>query len=142
MNIRESYCACTVVFMNLNPDNFGRKRVARDVDADLVAKKTRGLNSVLTLQNSIQLLETEHGVERRWSQQHTEWIKAEKSLQECDYEAAVDHLEGLIVARLFELGKMNKAKTGMFHLPPSLITQQLISLRVQTMKADRKGLES
>ena len=41
-----------------------------------------------------------------------EWAIAEKSIAEREYDDAIDGLEGLVVARLFELAKMNKAETG------------------------------
>ena len=59
-------------------------------------------------------LEEKLGVKERWTPDRVEWIEADKSLSEKAYRKAVDHLESLVISRLFELSKMNRAGTCEF----------------------------
>lgn len=111
---RASYRQNTSIFTNLSIGNFSNNHGNKGFDGGVAAKKTRGLDSVLTLQETIRNLEAKHGISHRWSQTGKDWRDAEKRLAQREYHAAIDHLEGLVVARLFELGKMNKAETGIF----------------------------
>ena len=60
----------------------------------------------------VQELEGKLGVDVRWTPNDRDWQAAVKLVAEREYHRALDHLEGLIVARLFELSKMNRAGTG------------------------------
>lgn len=75
------------------------------------AAHTRGLDSVLTLQQSARNFEAKLKTER-WTKDSPEWIQASKSSCEQAYDKAIDKLESLVVARVFELSKMNHAGTG------------------------------
>ena len=61
----------------------------------------------------VQDLENKLGISRRWVPRDPEWEDAERLVSNRKYQHAVDHLEGLVVARIFELGKMNRAGTGL-----------------------------
>ena len=61
----------------------------------------------------VQDLENKLGISRRWVPGDPEWEDAERLVFNRKYQRAVDHLEGLVVARIFELGKMNRAGTGL-----------------------------
>ena len=43
------------------------------------------------------------------------WKATEKLVAMRDYQLTIDKLEGLVVARLFELGKHNHSSTGLHH---------------------------
>jgi hypothetical protein len=49
----------------------------------------------------------------RWTSDCEEWKSTQEMLDLHGYNRALDHLEGLIVSRLFELTKMNMSGTGM-----------------------------
>jgi hypothetical protein len=49
----------------------------------------------------------------RWKPGSPEWQRASELVSMRRYQRALDHLEGLIVARMFELTKMNMSQTGM-----------------------------
>ncbi|KAK7457914.1 hypothetical protein VKT23_010261 [Stygiomarasmius scandens] len=66
----------------------------------------------LALLDDLQLSEARLKVERRWKKDSEEWRKAEKMVQEHRYQKALDKLEGLIIARMFELQRLNLAGTG------------------------------
>ncbi|KAG1784879.1 uncharacterized protein HD556DRAFT_1435328 [Suillus plorans] len=61
---------------------------------------------------AVQELETKLGVTRRWEQEDQEWKDVGRLVANRKFQRALDHLEGLVVARIFELSKMNQAGTG------------------------------
>ena len=61
----------------------------------------------------VQDLENKLGISRRWVPGDPEWEDAERLVSNRKYQRAIDHLEGLVVARIFELSKMNRAGTGL-----------------------------
>jgi len=52
-------------------------------------------------------------VTERWTPESDEWVHAEQLLSRREFQQALDHLEGLILARLFELTKVHQSQTGM-----------------------------
>lgn len=52
------------------------------------------------------------GVTRRWTPDDIEWKDAGRLVANRKFQRALDSLEGLVVARIFELSKMNRAGTG------------------------------
>ena len=68
------------------------------------------------MDNKLKLLdaiEDELGIEERWLIGSESWNRAAMMVQKRNYRKALDRLEGLVVARIFELSKMNLSKTGM-----------------------------
>ncbi|KAJ7256854.1 hypothetical protein B0H12DRAFT_1015629 [Mycena haematopus] len=61
---------------------------------------------------TVQDLEIRLGIERRWQEEDAEWVAAATMLQSRRYQRAIDELEGLVVARMFELTKVNMSDTG------------------------------
>lgn len=60
----------------------------------------------------VQSLELRLGIEERWRPESAEWTHVGKLVAMRKYQRALDVLEGLIVARMFELTKMNRSQTG------------------------------
>ncbi|KAG1805499.1 hypothetical protein EV424DRAFT_1474356 [Suillus variegatus] len=60
----------------------------------------------------VQELEVKLGVTRRWTPDDIEWKDAGRLVANRKFQRALDSLEGLVVARIFELSKMNRAGTG------------------------------
>jgi hypothetical protein len=60
----------------------------------------------------VQELEVKLGVTRRWTSDDVEWKDAGRLVANQKFQWALDSLEGLVVARIFELSKMNRAGTG------------------------------
>ena len=60
----------------------------------------------------VQELERKLNVSHRWVPEDEEWQSAGRLVASREYRRALDNLEGLVVARLFELTKMNRAGTG------------------------------
>jgi hypothetical protein len=57
-------------------------------------------------------LELRLGVESRWVQGDEKWVAAAAMVRRRRYQRALDNLEGLIIARVFELGKCHMPETG------------------------------
>lgn len=77
------------------------------------AAHARGLDTLLVLQATAHDYESKLGISERWTEDSPDWVRASKSKVESGYDAAIDKLESLVVARVFELSKMNHAGTGM-----------------------------
>jgi hypothetical protein len=67
----------------------------------------------LTLQQATEDLETKLEITARWTPECTVWKETEKKVMMHDFQLALDRLEGLVVARHFELTKLNHSGTGM-----------------------------
>ena len=61
----------------------------------------------------VQELENKLGISQHWVSGDPEWENTKCLVANQKYQHAVDHLEGLVVARIFELTKMNRAGTDL-----------------------------
>lgn len=57
-------------------------------------------------------LELRLGIVQRWVPESVEWQETARLVVMRKYQRALDHLEGLVVARMFEMTKTNHAHTG------------------------------
>ncbi len=71
-----------------------------------------GLQTVLTLQTTVDDLECKLEIDCHWNPNNAEWKRWDHYIAQHDYYRAIDVLEGLVVSRLFELTKMNQSETG------------------------------
>ncbi|KZO93751.1 hypothetical protein CALVIDRAFT_485477, partial [Calocera viscosa TUFC12733] len=98
-------------FINTTPDNF-LLLSAKVQDMAL----TYDYNSVLRAQERLERLalryEAQLAIDQRWTPEHPQWQEAEHALAHREYNLALDHLEGLVVQRLFEMEKLNLRGTG------------------------------
>lgn len=76
------------------------------------SSRKHGYESVITLQSAALDYEAKLGIDERWLPEFEEWQEACRSENELEYTRAVDRLEFLVVSRLFELSKLNRAGTG------------------------------
>ena len=60
----------------------------------------------------VQDLEKKLNISVRWEPESDDWVRTGKLVTMRKYQRALDRLEGLIVARMFELTKMNMSQTG------------------------------
>ncbi|KIK13517.1 hypothetical protein PISMIDRAFT_60162, partial [Pisolithus microcarpus 441] len=60
----------------------------------------------------VQDLEVRLGITKRWVPEDEEWQAAGRLVANRKYQRCLDQLESLVVARIFELSKMNQAGTG------------------------------
>ncbi|THU77754.1 hypothetical protein K435DRAFT_701701 [Dendrothele bispora CBS 962.96] len=105
---RETLSSLTQVFLHYNPST------GRTNNAGLRKKVADEREIEMKLLRDIQVLEAklEIGAEERWKPDSAEWQAAEGKAKMADYQAALDKLEGLLVARIFELSKTHLAGTG------------------------------
>jgi hypothetical protein len=67
---------------------------------------------------AVQDLELQLGIAERWEPDGTEWAITALMVANRRYQCALDELEGLVVARMFELSKVHMADTGAFFFAP------------------------
>jgi hypothetical protein len=65
---------------------------------------------------AVQVLEDKLNIAQRWTSDSSEWQQAAEMVSMRHYQRSIDTLEGLVVARMFELTKMNMSQTGKFPL--------------------------
>jgi hypothetical protein len=73
---------------------------------------SQALELLLTLRKGLMDLKQKLEIQVTWTPQSEEWQETEKYLNMRTYQRALDTLEGLVVARLFELMKANQSGTG------------------------------
>ncbi|EGO30745.1 hypothetical protein SERLADRAFT_432361 [Serpula lacrymans var. lacrymans S7.9] len=61
---------------------------------------------------AVQALELKLTIDKQWTPEGAESQSTTRIIAMRDYQRALDHLEGLIVVRIFELSKMNRSQTG------------------------------
>ncbi|KAG2031492.1 hypothetical protein BDR03DRAFT_986359 [Suillus americanus] len=74
----------------------------------------------------VQALECKLKITEQWGPGDIEWQTAGRLVADRKYQRALDHLEGLIVAWIFELSKMNRAGTGKSHTTHGVATTDCI----------------
>jgi len=57
-------------------------------------------------------MEKKMSIQHRWEPGCSEWKEAAEKVVMRRYQRCIDILEGLVVARMFELTKMNMSQTG------------------------------
>ena len=68
----------------------------------------------MTLQKAVRDFETKLHIHHTWTPDSCEWKDTEHYLNIRTYQCVLDNLESLVVARLFELTKMNQSQTGLY----------------------------
>ncbi|KAF8575614.1 hypothetical protein K439DRAFT_1369517 [Ramaria rubella] len=67
------------------------------------------LETVLTLQEAVCLLEQKPGIHKQWDSSCPEWMQTQEYVARRDYHRTIDMLEGLVVSHLFEMLRMNQS---------------------------------
>lgn len=83
-------------------------------------------------------LEIRLDIARRWEDDGDNLIRVAKMAKNRTYQRAIDALEGLVVARMFELSKVNMSDTGKRINSPLLPTLTTI-FRLQATETYREG---
>jgi hypothetical protein len=71
------------------------------------AKRRSALNKLELAINAAEDLERQLGLKECWTHDHPDYQEAAAYIKNKRFIRAVEHLEGLVVARLFELAKAN-----------------------------------
>lgn len=103
----------------------------------LVEAQAQGLNSVLTLQGAIRDLEIRLNIDEsnRWMPGSRQWKEAEVAIDCANYQSAIDKVEGLVVACLFELSKSGIGTCLPFCLKATTFFSTGVKLRTHIAKA-------
>ncbi|KAJ7796530.1 hypothetical protein B0H14DRAFT_2390594, partial [Mycena olivaceomarginata] len=82
---------------------------------------------------TVQDLELCLGIEMRWVARGEEWVKAVLMVKNRSYQHALNHIQGLIVAHMLELAKMNMSRTAGYKLHKHIVKAlQVCSKAVKT----------
>ncbi|KAJ7713402.1 hypothetical protein DFH07DRAFT_688765, partial [Mycena maculata] len=76
------------------------------------AKRHHALELQARALTAVQELEVRLVVDTRWTPDGEKWATASKMVAKRQYQRVLDHLQGLIIARMFELAKCNMSGTG------------------------------
>lgn len=106
MTVRDSLKASQRLFIAYDPKEQGNKTKS------LERARRHALEKESQLIDQVQALENKHDVAERWIPGSAEWKEAAALASMHRYQKALDKLEGLVVAHLFELTKMNMSCTG------------------------------
>ncbi|KAH8108317.1 hypothetical protein DFH11DRAFT_1517134 [Phellopilus nigrolimitatus] len=113
-NARQNYHAVSGRWQAMEADNI-RKVSFYLADTtrtqSIETQRITGLDRVLTLQSDVELKEAKLGVKMRWTENDEDWKKASRNTAMRDYQRAIDSVEGLVVQRLFEISRLNRAGT-------------------------------
>lgn len=80
--------------------------------AEIEELRRNGFAELLLTHEQVRMQEEKLGIKERWTEASPEWQAATREANKLQYQWAIDHLEGLVVSRLFELAKMNRAGTS------------------------------
>ncbi|KAF7965149.1 hypothetical protein HWV62_45386 [Athelia sp. TMB] len=107
---KHEYETSRTVWLAVGPAEAARGYTNADLSIEaarrkLLATYEKDLKIVLDLEEKL-------NIDARWTPQSEEWARAGNMVAMRRYQRALDKLEGLIVARMFELTKMNMSQTG------------------------------
>ncbi|KAK1232440.1 hypothetical protein PQX77_004416 [Marasmius sp. AFHP31] len=96
-------------WLTMTPETFN---ATPDGTRRIEAHRWHALEQRNDLKLEVQALEIKMAIKERWAPGTASWKRVDAMARVADFQKAVDKLEGLIVARLFELTKMNMSGTG------------------------------
>lgn len=112
MNTRVKLAAAKDAFQVNTPANQESYAGDKRRTASLETARRNALEKRDNLVIHAQDLEKRLEVETRWTPGDERWNAAAVLVEQSTYRRCVDQLESLIVARMFDLSKMNMARTG------------------------------
>jgi hypothetical protein len=109
---RRKLAASLATWSNLTEATIGK----RDMTASAETAHRHALESNKHDLVAVQILECKLNIAQRWTLDSVEWQQAAEKVSMRRYQRCIDALEGLVVARMFELTKMNMSQTGKPHI--------------------------
>jgi hypothetical protein len=109
MIYRRTLEAAVLAWSNLTEANIGK----RDMTASAETARRHALKIQKRDLAAVQIVENKLNIAQRWEQGSFEWQAAAEKVMMRTYQRCIDVLEGLVVAWMFELTKMNRSQTGM-----------------------------
>ncbi|KAJ3740353.1 hypothetical protein DFH05DRAFT_1537398 [Lentinula detonsa] len=108
----EHLIAATREWVSYTPGNISQAFGRADQTRRIETQRQHAIENRNDLKKEVQTLEVQLGIKDRWTSGSEDWEKAKKMVVMAKYQRALDKLEGLVVARLFELTKLNMSRTG------------------------------
>ncbi|KAJ3717531.1 hypothetical protein C8R42DRAFT_587087, partial [Lentinula raphanica] len=99
-------------WITYTPDSILSALGRNDQTQHIEARRRHAIENRDDLKAEVQALEMRLAIKTRWTPDSDEWRVAKDLVHKAKYQRALDKLEGLVVARLFELSKMNMSHTG------------------------------
>lgn len=124
LSISRQYDNTSAKFMIATPSEYGSSTQQQTVETySSELSRTRRLETERryaderrqALLKDVVEMEVKLAITNRWQPSSPEYIHAVQYLGRRKYEKALDHLQKLVVQRLFELHKMNQSQNGVFH---------------------------
>ena len=109
MIYRRTLAAAVLAWSNLTEVNVGK----RDMTASAETAHRHALENQKRDLAAVQIVKNKLNIARRWERGSFEWQAAAEKVMMWTYQRCIDVLEGLVVAWMFELTKMNRSQTGM-----------------------------
>lgn len=100
--------AATAVWNNRTADTIDE----RDMTASIETARRHAMESNTQATAAVHALEVRLKVATRWVAGSAGWEDAARKVAMRQYQRCIDVLEALVVARIFELTKMNMSQTG------------------------------
>ncbi|KAJ3734941.1 hypothetical protein DFJ43DRAFT_1130337 [Lentinula guzmanii] len=104
--------AATREWVSYTPGNISQAFGRADQTRRIETQRQHAIENRDDLKKEVRTLEVQLGVKDWWTSGSEDWEKAKKMVVMAKYQRALDKLEGLVVARLFELTKLNMSRTG------------------------------
>ncbi|KAF9068746.1 hypothetical protein BDP27DRAFT_1523863 [Rhodocollybia butyracea] len=111
-NSESKLSAATREWIQYTPDNVSQAFGNTDQTRRLETQRRHAFENRDDLKNEVQTLERQMNITTRWTPGSVEWERTKQLVNTAKFQRALDKLEGLIVARLFELTKLNMSHTG------------------------------
>ena len=105
---RNALAIANTVWSNLTPATIKKRDTTRAIETT----QRHAIESHEKDLRAVQLMEKRLNIGDRWMSGSEEWIAAAEKVSMRQYQRCLDTLEGLVVARMFELTKMNMSQTG------------------------------
>jgi hypothetical protein len=108
-DIRRTVAATAKAWLVLTPATVGQ----RDTTTAKETARRHAIEVNIRRVKSVQVIEIRLNITTRWEPGTAEWEAVALKVKMRRYQRSIDVLEGLVVARMFELTKMNMSQTGM-----------------------------
>ena len=105
---RHTLATANLVWSNLSPETIGRRDTTRAIETTRRHAIEMHEKDLI----AVHLMEKRLNICVRWGPEGEEWKAAAERVSMRQYQRCLDSLEGLVVARMFELTRMNMSQTG------------------------------
>ena len=108
MLFRRKLAAANEVWLSLTPSSINERDMTRSIETARQHAIEAHQKSLL----AVQVLEKKMDITSCWEPESVEWKATAEMVVNRRYQRCIDSLEGLVVAQMFELTKMNMSQTG------------------------------